>query len=142
LRKLKNMISKITHTNLFVLDQESACDFYVNKLGFKINTDAMMGPDMRWLTVSPPDQPDFEISLMPVREGFMFNEEAAKAMKELVQKSTFGFAVFQCRDLMATYAEMKAKGVEFVTEPKQETYGFVAMFKDDSGNWFSLSQKE
>ena len=136
------MISKITHTNLFVLDQESALDFYINKLGFKINTDAMMGPGMRWLTVSPPDQPDFEISLMPVTEGFMFNAEAAKAMRGLIEKSTFGFAIFQCNDLMATYTEMLAKGVEFVTPPKQESYGFAAMFKDNSGNWFSLYQKE
>lgn len=136
------MISKITHTNLFVLDQERARDFYVNKLGFKVNTDAVMGPGVRWLTVSPPDQPDFEISLMPVSEGFMFTAETAKAMRKLIEKNTFGFAVFECKDLMTTYAEMKAKDVEFVTEPKQETYGFAAMFKDDSGNWFSLSQKE
>lgn len=136
------MISKITHANLFVLDQESACDFYVNKLGFTINTDAMMGPGMRWLTVSPPDQPDFEISLMPVTEGFMFNAEAAKAMRDLIQKSTFGSAIFECNDLLATYAEMKAKGVTFMSEPKQESYGFAAIFKDDSGNWFSLAQKE
>jgi predicted enzyme related to lactoylglutathione lyase len=136
------MISKITHANLFVLNQESAYDFYVNKLGFKVNTDALMGPDVRWLTVSPPDQPDIEISLMPVVEGFMFNADAVKSMRDLIQKSTFGFAIFECKDLMATYTELIAKGVEFVTPPKQESYGFAAMFKDDSGNWFSLSQKE
>ncbi|HEY6162010.1 MAG TPA: VOC family protein, partial [Bacteroidia bacterium] len=47
------MISKLSHVSIFVLDQDSAKDFYVNKLGFTVRTDAPMGPGMRWLTVSP-----------------------------------------------------------------------------------------
>ena len=39
-----------------------------------------------------------------------------------------------------TFAELKAKGVEFVAEPKDEFYGVVAVFKDPFGNWFSLTQ--
>jgi len=82
-----------------------------------------------------------EISLMPVEEGMMFNKEAAQQMRELVSKGTFGFGVFECNDLLATYEELKAKGVEFTKEPTKEFYGFEALFKDDSGNWFSLGQK-
>ena len=36
------MITRMSHTTLFVLDQEKAYDFYVNKLGFKVNTDVVM----------------------------------------------------------------------------------------------------
>ncbi|MFI5161511.1 MAG: VOC family protein [Sphingobacteriales bacterium] len=135
------MITKLNHMSLFVLNQDSAYDFYVNKLGFKVHTDAPMGPGMRWLTVCPPEQPDLEISLMAIDEGMMFNKEAAKAMRDLVSKGTFGFGVFECNDLLATYEELKLKGVEFTKEPTQEFYGFEALFKDDSGNWFSLGQK-
>ena len=42
---------------------------------------------------------------------------------------------------MATYEELKAKGVKFTKEPKKEFYGFEALFIDDSGNWFSLGEK-
>jgi hypothetical protein len=35
---------------------------------------------------------------------------------------------------------MKAKGVEFKKAPTKEFYGTEALFKDDSGNWFSLSE--
>jgi predicted enzyme related to lactoylglutathione lyase len=49
--------------------------------------------------------------------------------------------VFECADIYATYEELKAKGVEFKKAPKKEFYGIEALFKDDSGNWFSLSQK-
>ena len=70
----------------------------------------------------------------------MFTKETAKAMAELVKKGVFGFGVFKCDDIFATYEELKAKGVEFTKAPKKEFYGVEALFKDDSGNWFSLGQ--
>jgi catechol 2,3-dioxygenase-like lactoylglutathione lyase family enzyme len=135
------MISRLSHVSIFVLDQDSAYNFYVNKLGFKVHTDANMGPGSRWLTVTPPDQPDLEITLMAISEGMMFTSESARAMRELVKNGTFGFGVFECKDIYATYEELKAKGVEFVKPPRNEFYGIEALFKDDSGNWFSLGQK-
>lgn len=136
------MITRMNHVSVFVLDQDSAYDFYVNKLGFKVHTDAQMGPGMRWLTVTPPQQPDLEISLMSIQEGMMFTVESAEQMRNLVRSGTFGFGVFECNDIFATYEELKAKGVEFKKPPKKEFYGIEALFKDDSGNWFSLGQKE
>src|ERR1700743_2056706 len=136
------MITKLNHVSVFVLDQDSAYEFYVNKLGFKVNTDAAMGPGMRWLTVCPPEQPELEISLMAINEGMMFSHGSALQMRDLVSKGTFGFGVFECNDLLATYEELKAKGVVFKKEPTKEFYGFEALFKDDSGNWFSLGQKD
>lgn len=136
------MITKLNHVSVFVLDQDSAYDFYVGKLGFKVHTDAPMGSGMRWLTVCPPDQPDLEIALMAISEGMMFKKETAEQMREMVRQGTFGFGVFECNDLLATYEELKAKGVEFTKPPTEEFYGFEALFKDDSGNWFSLGQKK
>jgi catechol 2,3-dioxygenase-like lactoylglutathione lyase family enzyme len=135
------MISKMTHVSIYVLDQTSAYDFYVNKLGFKVHTDAAMGEGARWLTVTPPEQPELEITLMHIKEGFMFTKEATEALRDLVKKGTFGFGVFECKDIYATYEELKEKGVEFSKPPKKEFYGVEALFKDDSGNWFSLGQK-
>ena len=134
------MITKVTHMCVYVLDQDSAFDFYVNKLGFKLHTDAPMGPGIRWLTVTPPEQPELEITLFPLKEGMQFDAETTKTLTDLVKKGTFGAAVFTCQDLMATYEELKAKGVVFKKAPTKEFYGFEALFIDDSGNWFSLSQ--
>lgn len=132
----------MNHVSVFVLDQDSAHDFYVNKLGFKVHTDAAMGPGMRWLTVTPPDQPELEISLMAISEGMMFSKDSVEQMRNLVKNGTFGFGVFECKDIYATYEELKAKGVVFSKPPKEEFYGLEALFKDDSGNWFSLGQKK
>ena len=129
----------MTHVSIFVLDQDSAFDFYTKKLGFKVITDVPMPGNDRWITVCPPEQPGFEIILAPVTRG-VFSKETAQALRELIKKGTFGVGLFTSNDIYATYEELKAKGVEFTKTPKKEFYGTEAIFKDDSGNWFSLAQ--
>lgn len=114
---------QMTHTTIYVLSQESAYDFYVNKLGFEVKTDIPMGANMRWLTVSPKGQPDLEIILMPVIEGMLFNKESAKAMAKLIKDSTLGYGVIKCKDVFAAYEELKSKGVVFKKEPRQSPSG-------------------
>ncbi|HPR00801.1 MAG: VOC family protein [Saprospiraceae bacterium] len=135
------MISKISHTCIYVLDQDRAYDFYVNKLGFKVHTDAPMGEGARWLTVTPPEQPELEITLFLIKEGGMFDKDTVESMTTLIKRGTFGSAVFTCKNLLATYEELTAKGVVFKKPPTKEFYGFEALFMDDSGNWFSLVEE-
>ncbi len=134
------MITRLSHASIYVLDQESAADFYINKLGLEERMRIPLGNGASWITVSPKNQPELEITLMPILNGDMFTEQAKKELTELLKKGTFGFGVFECQDVYATYQELKDKGVEFTKEPTQEFYGIEAMFKDDSGNWFSLTQ--
>lgn len=131
---------KMTHTPIFVLDQDAALDFYVNKLGFEVHTDAMMGPDFRWLTVCSKDAPGFEIILMKVSKEFMKDEESYNMLKTLVEKGKLGAGVFETSDCRATYEELKSKGVEFLSPPEERFYGIECVMKDNSGNWFSLTQ--
>jgi catechol 2,3-dioxygenase-like lactoylglutathione lyase family enzyme len=132
------MITRMTVTNIHVLDQDSAYDFYINKLGFTLVDDIPMGPDTRWLTVSPPGQPDLQLVLFPVKVSKMFPKETAETLIALIKKGVFGCGVLTCNDIFATYEELKAKGVEFIKPPTKEFYGTEALFKDDSGNYFSL----
>lgn len=137
------MITRVTHFSVYVLDQNSAYDFYINKLGFKVITDVPLVPvgnGFRWLTVAPPQQPELEINLTPITEGMWYTKETADTLRDLVKKGTFGCGVLTCDDIYATYEELKAKGVHFMKPPKKEFYGTEALFKDDSGNWFSLAQ--
>lgn len=136
------MITKLSHATIYVLDVDEAYDFYVNKLDFEVREDARMGEDMRWLTVSPKEQPELEISLMPAKEGMILDKEQAEALQKLIREGAFGFGVFECNDIYATYEELKGKGVEFKKPPKEEFYGIEAIFQDPFGNWFSLGQKE
>jgi catechol 2,3-dioxygenase-like lactoylglutathione lyase family enzyme len=133
------MITKLSHTSFFVTDQTKAYDFYVTKLGFKVNTDVKMDNGFRWLTVNPPDQPDLEIILFP-SENNGFDEEVNKALKLLLEKGAMGAGAMYTPDCRATYEELKAKGVVFKSEPKEQFYGIEAIITDGCGNWFSMTQ--
>lgn len=134
------MISKLSHCSVFVLDQDSAKDFYVNKLGFELKNDVPMGPTFRWITVSPPGQPDLEIVLMLCAESPAMDAQYAAKMREIIESGNMGMGVFHTDDIYATYADLTAKGVKFKGEPKEQFYGIEAIMMDDSGNWFSVTQ--
>lgn len=143
------MVTKFSHTTLFVIDQEKAYDFYVNKLGFIVKTDALMGNGYRWLTVTPKEQPDLEIVLMEVLHESMIksesspeglDEESRNAFKILLEKGILGAGVMYTNDCRATYEELKAKDVQFKGEPKEQFYGIEAVMFDGCGNWFSVTQ--
>ena len=106
------VIQRLSHVTIWVLNQDEAYDFYVNKLGFKVNTDAKMDNGFRWLTVTPPAQPDLEIVLMPADPGPMMDQETCDALRTLVKKGVLGAGVFATGDCRKTYDELKAKGVD------------------------------
>jgi catechol 2,3-dioxygenase-like lactoylglutathione lyase family enzyme len=132
----------MSHTTVYVLDQDAAYDFYINKLGFEVRTDAKMGETFRWLTVGPKGQPDIEIVLMKVAPTPHLDAESAETLKTLVAKGAMGTGVFETADVQKTYDDLKGKGVEFLQPPTERFYGIEALFKDNSGNWFSLTQRK
>lgn len=135
------MITRLSHVTLFVKDQDKALDFYVNTLGFKVNTDVKMDKDFRWLTINPPDQPDFQIALLSPLTSFMYkDEEVRNAFKILLDKGALGAGVMQTPDCKATYEELILKGVHFNSPPKEQFYGTEAVITDGCGNWFSMTQ--
>jgi catechol 2,3-dioxygenase-like lactoylglutathione lyase family enzyme len=132
------MIKRLNHVNVFVLDQERAKAFYTDTLGFEVRSDAVLD-GFRWLTVGPKDQPDLNILLADPAPP-MFSADDAAVVRELVAKGAIGGGVFETDDCQRTYEELSAKGVTFLHEPADRPYGVEALFRDDSGNWFSLTQ--
>jgi catechol 2,3-dioxygenase-like lactoylglutathione lyase family enzyme len=143
------MITRFSHTTLFVLDQHKAIDFYVHKLGFRIKTDATMENGYRWLTLTPPEQPDMEVILMDILHESMLgsdeshtgiDKESQAAFRVLLEKGILGAGVMHTNNCRATYEELTAKGVRFRGEPKEQFYGIEAVMFDGCGNWFSVTQ--
>ena len=134
------MIQRMSHTAIFVPDQEVAYDFYVNKLGLEVRTDATMDNGFRWLTVGPKGQKDFEIILMLVGSDKKADPQVAEMLRTVIAKGGLGAGVFDTADCRKTYEELKEKGVEFLSPPTEQFYGVEAIFKDPFGNWFSLGQ--
>lgn len=133
------MITGLSHACFYVLDQDSAKRFYLDQLGFTLGSDVDLGDGVRWLTVRPPEQPDLEIVLADTRMGH--DAETAETLRGLVAKGALGSGVMATADVRRTYEELSARGVEFIQEPVDRPYGVEALFRDDSGNWFSLTQR-
>jgi catechol 2,3-dioxygenase-like lactoylglutathione lyase family enzyme len=129
----------ITHSAVFVLDQDEALDFYVGKLGLEVNADVDMG-FMRWLTVSPPGQPDRQILLEKPGPPAM-DDATAEQVRELVTKGATGFAIgFATDDCQKTYETLRARGVEFTGEPTEHFYGIDVGVRDPFGNNIRIVQ--
>lgn len=136
------MIKKMSHTTIYVTNQDEALKFYTEKLGFEVRTDAAMGGGFRWLTVGLKDQPELEFVLMEPKAGMMMDEETAQQLRAIIAKGVLGSGVFDTDDVRATYEELKSRGVEFMGPPAERPYGIEALFKDNSGNWFSLTERK
>ena len=133
------MITRLAHATIYVVEQEAAKEFYTEKLGFMVGEDMTVG-DFRWLSVSPPGQPDLQLVLFKIAANEMMDETSAAQLRELVAKGAMGVGVFATDDCHATYEELRGKGVEFISPPQVQPYGTEAVFKDNSGNHFSLVQ--
>ena len=121
---------------VYVQDQDEALDFYVNKLGFRVHTDARNG-NYRWLTVQHPDQPSFQLGLFAPQPPTV-DDDTVQVLREVVAKGAMPPLVLVVDDCRASYAELKDRGVEFTQEPV-ERYGSVdASFRDPSGNGWKM----
>jgi catechol 2,3-dioxygenase-like lactoylglutathione lyase family enzyme len=121
---------------IYVRDQDEALQFYVERLGFRVHTDAKNG-DYRWLTVQHPDQPSFQLGLFKPQAP-MVDAATAQGLNEAVAKGAMPPLVLIVDDCRAAYARMHAQGVEFTQEPA-DRYGAVdASFRDPSGNGWKL----
>lgn len=134
------MTEGVSVAGLYVRDQDEALEFYVEKLGFRVHTDARNG-DYRWLTVQHPDQPSFQLGLFAPSPPTL-DEATTEVVREIVAKGAMPPLVFVVEDCRAAYERMRAKGVEFTQEPVGR-YGSVdASFRDPSGNGWKLIESQ
>lgn len=128
------MNQSIAHIALVVRDYDEAIDFYVNKLGFELVEDTYQPEqDKRWVVVRP--RGDGSTSLLLAR--------ASSAHQETFIGNQAGGRVFlflRTDDFRRDHAAMIAAGIRFIREPKQASYGTVAVFEDLYGNLWDLVQ--
>jgi Glyoxalase/Bleomycin resistance protein/Dioxygenase superfamily len=81
----------------------------------------------------------FGVAELPSRQES--GEATCTTVRALVQKGVLGGGVLATADCRRTYEELRARGVEFPQPPTERPYGIEALLKDDSGNWFSMTQR-
>ena len=102
---------------LYVRDQDEALTFYVEKLGFRVHTDARNG-DYRWLTVQHPDQPSFQLGLFAPKPPTL-DEATAQTVREIVAKGAMPPLVLSVDDCRGAYQRMSADGVGSPSRPRR-----------------------
>lgn len=119
------MITQVKFVSIPTRDQQRALKFYTEQLGFEVSTDQAFSDTQRWI--------ELRIANSPTRV-VLFTPEGHES-----RIGTFFNGSFACDDVQATYRQLKARGVNFVSEPQRQPWGEFATFKDPDGNVFVLS---
>ena len=129
---------KLSHTFLFVHDQDAALEFYRDVLGLEVRTDETIENDYRWLTVGPAEQPEVEIGLS--RIGPPVPPTDHEALEALLAKGSLLGIIFEVPDVDAKFDQVRAAGAEVMQEPVDQYYGVRdCAFRDPSGNMIRFS---
>jgi catechol 2,3-dioxygenase-like lactoylglutathione lyase family enzyme len=119
------MITQLKFVGIPTKDQDRALKFYTEKLGFDVATDQVFSEKQRWIELRVANSATRVVLFTPDgHEGRI---------------GTFFNGSFACDDVAATYRQLTARGVEFVSGPEKQPWGEFAVFKDPDGNQFVLS---
>ncbi len=130
------MKQSIAHIALVVRDYDEAINFYTKTLNFALIEDTYQPEqDKRWVVVAPPNTSGATLLLAraskPEQEKSIGNQTGGRV-----------FLFLDTDDFWRDYNAMKAKGVRFIREPKDEEYGTVAVFEDLYGNLWDLVERK
>jgi catechol 2,3-dioxygenase-like lactoylglutathione lyase family enzyme len=121
--------------SVIVEDYDEAIDFFVRRLGFELVEDSPAttthgGRPKRWVVVRPPG----------AATGLLLARADGDGQRAAVGAQFAGRVGLFLRvdDFDAAYERMTAAGVEFLSAPRVEPYGRVAVFADVAGNRWDL----
>ena len=121
-------------------DPDASLAFYRDSLGFEVRNDVGKGP-MRWITVSPADQPGTSIVLEPPTPGPGFTDDERRTVVEMMAKGSYARITLGTADLDTTFAKVRASGAEVVQEPTEQPYGVRdCAFRDPAGNLVRINE--
>jgi len=127
------MTQRIGYVALLVRDYDEALSYFVDVLGFEVAEDSPLGGEKRWVLVAPPNS-----------RGTCLLLARAVGDEQVVQIGNQAggrvLLFLHTDDFWNDYRAMKARGVDFQEEPRNEAYGTVAVFKDLYGNRWDLLQ--
>jgi catechol 2,3-dioxygenase-like lactoylglutathione lyase family enzyme len=132
------MLTKITHTGVWVHDLDEALDFYTSKLGFEVLFD-IRESTWSWVVVAPRGSTEPALNLSVPGPPFMSADAAGKLL-ELVASGAISGGVLATDDCRGDYQALSALGVEFQQEPMERDYGIDAAFRDPTGNLWRMTQ--
>jgi catechol 2,3-dioxygenase-like lactoylglutathione lyase family enzyme len=134
------VLNRITHTGVWVTDQDEALAFYRDVLGFEVRVDVVVPElgDLRWLSVGLPGQ-DLVLQLTSFGPPHM-DAATSDQIGQVLAKGYTPPLIFEVDDCRATVARLRALGVDVTQEPVEQPYGIDAGIRDPSGNSIRITQ--
>jgi len=128
------MSPSVAFVTLLVREHDEAIAFFTGALGFALVEDRRLGDGKRWVVVAPPGSRGAALLLARAAGP----EQIAR-----VGDQTGGrvFGLLETDDFWRDHRRMQAHGVAFAEEPREESYGTVAVFIDLCGNRWDLIQR-
>jgi catechol 2,3-dioxygenase-like lactoylglutathione lyase family enzyme len=125
------MKQHISVVALLVPDYDKAIAYYVGRLGFRLVEDTPLSSTKRWVVVAPPGSSE---------TGLLLAQADSQDQREAIGNQTGGrvFLILKTDGFDRDYARYKRAGIEFLEEPRMETYGKVVVFRDIFGNKWDL----
>ncbi|WP_432563136.1 VOC family protein [Kineococcus sp. SYSU DK003] len=130
----------VSQVLLTVHDHDAALKFYRDTLGFAVTQDVSY-EGMRWVTVTPPDQPEVHVVLETPQSWPDASPADREVAGDLLAKGLLSRLIFTTDDVDALHDKLSAAGVEITSEPVDQQYG-VRDFgaRDPSGNQLRFNQ--
>jgi catechol 2,3-dioxygenase-like lactoylglutathione lyase family enzyme len=127
------MPQSLAHVTFLVRDYDEALAFFTESLGFRVVEDSPLPGNKRWLVVAPPGSRSTNLLLA---------QAATPEQQEQVghQAGSRVFLFLHTDDFWRDYRLMQAANVKFLEQPRDESYGTVAVFEDLYGNKWDLLQ--
>ncbi|MGH3656014.1 MAG: VOC family protein [Micromonosporaceae bacterium] len=130
----------VSHCFIATADHDKALGFYRDVLGLKVRNDVEF-EGMRWVSLSPPSQPEVQITLEPPSADPNASPADRQALTDLLAKGMLRAVIFATDDCDATFEHIQASGAEVLQEPMDQPYGVRdCAFRDPSGNMLRFNQ--
>jgi catechol 2,3-dioxygenase-like lactoylglutathione lyase family enzyme len=131
---------KVSHCFLTVDDRDKALAFYGDVLGLRVVNDVSF-EGFRWLTLSPPSQPEVEIGFVAPGENPDATDADREVIAALLAKGLLNGLIFATDNCDETFERLSAAGAEVLQEPVDQPYGVRdCAFRDPAGNMLRFAQ--
>jgi catechol 2,3-dioxygenase-like lactoylglutathione lyase family enzyme len=136
------MTVRLQHCFIAVDDHDQAIHFYRDLLGLTITNDVGY-EGMRWVSLTPPEQPEVQIVLEPPDAGPDASPADKEILRDLLAKGLLRGVVFEVDDVDATFDRLQGGGAEVLQEPIDQHYGVRdCAFRDPAGNMIRINQRK
>ena len=122
------MITKIDKITIYVESQDEAKEFWVEKMGFAVTVEEPMGPDARWIEISP--QGNDLTTIVLYSKQLMLQQSPESVAHPSI--------MFASPDINQLWERLQQCGVE-TSEIQEYPFGKMFDFRDNDGNPYMVT---